>query len=138
MGHGSKENDIKKGRNIMDEIVARSTEGWVPEDDIFSELHDYHAIDDHETLFAMSIGVVAEILQMGLMYPVFYEGEPWRQEFKVLESWDGSVWECVAKIERAWRARLSKSSFSNIVWFGPTRKGYERGLAVLRREGWDV
>jgi hypothetical protein len=86
----------------------------------------------------MSIGVVAEILRMGLVYPVFYEDEPWNQVFKVVEIWDGSVWDCVAKIEQMWRERLHIEGFSDVVWFGPTRKGYERGLEVLRREGWSV
>ena len=126
---------MRQGRSIIEEIVACSTEDWVFEDQIFGEINEYYAIPDNETLFAMSIGVIVEILQAGLMYPVFVEDEPWEQERKVLDSWHGDTWAVMKRIEKQWRERVAEPGFSDVVWFGPTRKGYQRGTEVLHREG---
>lgn len=127
---------MREGRSIIEEIVARSTGDWVFEDHIYAEVDQYYSIPDDETLFAMSIGIIVEILQTGLMYPVFVEDEPWTQERTIVDSWRGDTWAALKVIEERWRANISNPGFSDVVWFGPTKKGYERGIEVLRREGW--
>lgn len=130
---------MREGRSIIEEVVARSTEDWVFEDEIFGEVQEYYPVTDPESIFALSMGVIVEILRMGWMYPVFFDEEnPFKRELLVVESWDGDTWMAIRKIEEQWREKIKGHMPSDVVWFGPTTKGYERGTEVLRREGWPV
>lgn len=130
---------MREGRSIIEEVVARSTEDWVFEDEIFGEVQEYYPVTGLESIFALSMGVIVEILRMGWMYPVFFDEEnPFRRDRRTLESWDGDTWAAVRKIEEQWREKIKGHMPSDVVWFGPTTKGYERGTEVLRREGWPI
>lgn len=134
-----KDEGVPVERTIIEDLLACSTEDWAFEDHISGEIHDRFGIDDVESIFALSMGIVVEVLQMGWMYPVFFDEEdPFKRERLVLESWDGDTWAAVRKIEEQWREKIKGHMPSDVVWFGPTTKGYERGTEVLRREGWPV
>lgn len=83
-------------------------------------------ISDRDSLRAMTIGIIVEVLQRVYVYPVFWDERPWSREPHVEESWDGDVWATVRRIEQIWWERRLDDDFPDIVWFGPTVTGRHR------------
>lgn len=114
-------------RTLVEDLLARAVDDWVSAAEVFDLAKRSGAVDPW-ALRALAVGLIAEVLTLGLMVPGEYDGSGHRK-------WECTPAEAIARISEDWFARPDPLvTPGEIVWLDTTSDGEALGQAVLNRE----